>query len=124
VQASTQRQITQPLNLLYNPGVGKFWGDGMYPVIYPNQYITNVAYVEGIYKMNDNVALTYLQTSATDPNVQFYFYSTANVSLERAFSNKPIVQHYSRPKTDIMQQTQIISSAGKYGILLKSSNLL
>ena len=124
VQASTPSQLQQPLNLIYNPGVGKFWGDGIYPVIYPNQYISNVAYVEGIYSMNDNLGLTYIQNGSTDKDVQIYFYTTANVVLDRAFSNKKIVQHYSRPQTDIMQQTQIISASGKYGMLLKSSNLL
>ncbi len=123
IQAVTSNQISEPLNLLDNVGVGKFSGNGLFPMIYPNQFIHGVAYVEKEFVLNDNLGINYNQRSITNPNVQFYFYQNASVSLDRAFSNKKIVQEYAKPQSSITQQTQIVYPVN-YGLLLRSSGLL
>ena len=123
VQTVTPRQLIEPINMVRNVGVGKFWGDGIYPVQYPDQFITNVAYVDRPFILDDNLELTYIQHSASNPNIQLYFYENASISLERSFSNRKLIEEYARPKTGVTQQTQIVAPAA-FGLLLRSSSLL
>ncbi len=124
VQAVTQGQATTTMSLLRNPGVGKFQGQSLFPLVYPNQYIATITYVENAWKADKFTTLSYLQNGVTDANVQIYLYQNSNISLDRAFSNQKVVQEYAKPQTGISQQTQIIVPAAASAVAARSGSLL
>ena len=124
VQAVTQGQATATMSLLRNPGVGKFEGQSLFPLVYPNQFIATITYVENAWKADKYTTLSYLQNGVTDANEQIYLYQNSNVNLDRAFSNRKVVQEYAKPQTGISQQTQIIVPAAASAALTRSGSLL
>ncbi len=107
VQAVTQAQATSTLSVLRNPGVGKFEGLSLFPLVYPNQFIPTITYVENAWKLDGFTTLSYTQNGATDANIQFYLYANSNVNVDRAFSNQKVVQEYGKPQTGISQSLTI-----------------
>ena len=111
VQAVTQAQATATLSLLRNPGVGKFEGQSLFPLVYPNQFISTITYVENAFKLDGFTTLSYTQNGVTDANIQMYLYANANVNVDRAFSNEKVVQEYAKPQTGISQDLTIRGTA-------------
>lgn len=107
VQAVTQAQATATLSLLRNPGVGKFEGQSLFPLVYPNQFISTITYVENAFKLDGFTTLSYTQNGATNADIQMYLYANANVNVDRAFSNEKVVQEYGKPQTGISQDLTI-----------------
>lgn len=117
VQAITQAQATATLSLLRNPGVGKFEGQSLFPLVYPNQFISTITYVENAFKLDGFTTLSYTQTDAA---IQMYLYANANVNVDRAFSNEKVVQEYSKPQTGISQDLTIRGTAASKGLAVRS----
>lgn len=124
IDAVTTTQAQAQLNLLRNPGVSKFEGQGLFPLIYPNQFVQTITYVEDAYKVDKYQTLTYIQNGATDAAIQMRFYQNANVNLDRAFSNQKVVSEYAKPQTGISQQTQLVVPAAASAALTRSPQLL
>lgn len=108
IQATTQAQVTQVLSLTRNPGVGKAEIGTFIPLVYPNQFQGTMTYVENAYKVDQFTLLSYSQNGATDTSVQMFFYPNATAFVERAFSNKKVVQEYARPQTGISSPVTIV----------------
>ena len=124
IQTVTTQQANQTISLLRNPGVGKFEGLSMFPLIYPNQYINNISYLENAFKLDKYMYLSYLQNATTDANIQLYFYQNANVNLDRAFSNQAVVSQYAKPQTGISSQMTINSPVAMSPAAVRSGSLL
>lgn len=110
VDAVTIGQAQQQISVIYNPGVSKFEGESLFPLVYPDQFASNIVYVEKAYKIDNNVQLNYLHNGQTNPAVQFRFYQHSNITLDRAFSNQPLIKQYAMPPKGITSQTQIINT--------------
>lgn len=115
IQAVSQAQATATLSVLRNPGVGKFAGESLFPLVYPNQFIATITYVENAFKADAITSLSYVQNSATDANIQMYFYANASTNLGRAFSNEKVVQEYVKPQTGISQNLTVTAAPAMTG---------
>lgn len=104
VSSSTLEQVTQPLYLLENMGVGKFNGKTKTPLIFPSQFQNNISYLQEPYVVNGFTQLTYQQKVN---NVLIYFYSNKNLNLSRAFSNEKVIQSYGAPQMSLENQINI-----------------
>lgn len=111
IQAATQAQATATLSLLRNPGVGKFEGQSLFPLVYPNQFINTITYVENAFKLDGFTSLSYVQSASSE--LQIYLYANANVNVDRAFSNERVVQEYLKPQTGISQSLTIQGASSK-----------
>ena len=103
---STQVQARRPLYFLDNVGVGKYDGFTKFPLTYPNQYQTNIAYIQEPYVINGYTQLTYLQASS-DISVFIYFYPNRNIDMARAFSNEKVIQQFEAPQTSFEETAYI-----------------
>lgn len=99
IETSSIRQLSQPLSILSSVGLGKFDGEPMFPMAFPENFQPTIAYLTEPYTIDGFTRINYLQNASSDPNVKMYFYQTANVSLERALSGSKIVANYAQPKT-------------------------
>ncbi len=124
IQAVTQAQATSTLSVLRNVGVGKFDGQSLFPLVYPNQYIPTITYVENAFKLDGFTTLSYLQNGTTDTNIQIYLYGNATVDLSRAFSNEKIVNDYARPQTGISNNLTIQAAQPAGTVMHRSGSLL
>lgn len=124
IQAITQAQATSTLSVLRNPGVGKFAGESLFPLVYPNQFISTITYVENAFKADAITGLSYTQNGATDAAIQMYFYANASTNLGRAFSNEKVVQEYVKPQTGISQNLTISAAQTPGAGALRSQSLL
>ena len=124
IQAVTQAQATQTLSVLRNVGVGKFDGQSLFPLVYPNQYIPTITYVENAFKLDGFTTLSYSQNGTTDQFIQIYLYGNATVNLDRAFSNERVVQDYARPQTGISNNLTIQAQPLPAGTMTRKTGLL
>lgn len=97
VQTSTTRQLSQPLSILSSVGLGKFDGEPLFPMGYPENLQPNIAYLTDEYTIDPYTRINYLQDPNTDPNIQMYFYATKNIDLGRAISNQPLIEKFLVP---------------------------
>lgn len=108
IDATDTFQAQEQINITYNPGVSKFDGEGLFPIVYNNQFVSTIAYIEKEYMVDNNILLTYQHFGQSNPSIQLRFYQNANLSLDRPFSNEHTIKKYARPITGITQKDQIV----------------
>lgn len=113
IQTMTRRQGNTPFYWTRNVGVGNFDGNSAFPLVYPNQTQSNIAYVTEPYLIDRNTGLSYQQYAVSDGTIQLYFYPSKNIDLARAFNSNGFMKEFGKPQTSMEFDTDVKLSIGE-----------
>ena len=123
IEGTTASQVTNPINLTEQQGIGRTNTDVIIPLTSPYQLTNTITYVEEAFKIDGNITVTYNQ-NATPEVVKLYFYASETISLSRAFSDKKLVQEYTKPSTGPTQEFRAMAPSLGAGSALRTQGLV